>query len=157
MLVRYMLIAGCALALASCAQVKELTSGGKSEASSTEATTAPQTTASGSGNVQTVKSIDGSFDGEIIGGSPKPGSKFSKVKIGMRMSQVEKLIGEPDDSDSHMTGKSFIPFYFGGDTHRIEQFYKGEGILTFSPSHFAGSPDVLVAITVDPTEQGFAH
>ena len=58
---------------------------------------------------------------------------------------------------SHITGKAFIPFFFGGDTHRVEQFYAGEGILTFSPAHFAGEPNILVAITVDPTEQGVAH
>lgn len=153
-MLRYFLVLGCVLAIAGCAQIKQLTSGDKSGSESQGAAASPP---AGDANVQTVKSMDGSFDGEIIGGNPKPGSKFSKVKIGMRLSQVDKLIGEPDDSDGHITGKAFIPFFFGGDTHRLEQFYKGEGILTFSPSHFAGSPDILVAITVDPDEQGVAH
>ncbi len=152
MLMRHVVIVVGTLAIAGCAQIKEMT-GEKSEPATETAGAAP----AADSNVQTVKSIDGSFEGEIIGGDPKPGSKFSKLKIGMRMAQVEKLIGEPDDSEGHITGKAFIPFFFGGDTHRVEQFYAGEGILTFSPAHFAGEPNILVAITVDPTEQGVAH
>lgn len=152
MLMRHVAIVFGTLAIAGCAQIKEMT-GEKSEPATETASAAP----AADSNVKTVKSVDGSFEGEIIGGDPKPGSKFSKLQIGMRMAQVEKLIGEPDDSEGHITGKAFIPFFFGGDTHRVEQFYAGEGILTFSPGHFAGEPNILVAITVDPTEQGVAH
>lgn len=93
-----------------------------------------------------VKSQDGSFDGEIIG-TPAPNSKFAKVRIGMGLRQVEDLIGRPDDTEGHITGKQFIPFFFGGDTHRLEAYYKNEGELTFSPGHFGGLPDVLIRIT----------
>ncbi|MCB1884059.1 MAG: hypothetical protein KDG89_08710 [Geminicoccaceae bacterium] len=103
-----------------------------------------------------VASTDGSFEGEIVG-TPRSGSKFSKVKIGMRKAQVDKLIGAPDDTDSHITGKAFIPFFFGGDTQRLEAFYKGEGILTYSPGHFMGQPDILIRIIADRSEQGVAH
>ena len=103
-----------------------------------------------------VKSMDGSFDGEMVG-TPRPGSKFSRVRIGMGERQVEDLIGRPNDTDAHITGKQFIPFYFGGDTHRMEAFYKGEGILTFSPEHFAGQANTLIKITVNPSETGYAH
>jgi hypothetical protein len=101
-----------------------------------------------------VKSRDGSFDGEIMG-TPAPNSKFAKLQIGMGLREVEDLIGRPDDTDSHITGKQFIPFFFGGDTHRLEAFYKNEGELTFSPAHFGGLPDVLIRIRVDPKATGY--
>ena len=101
-----------------------------------------------------MKSRDGSFDGEIIG-TPAPESKFAKVRIGMGLRQVEDLIGRSDDEDSHITGKQFIPFFFGGDTHRLEAFYKTEGVLTFSPGHFGGTPNVLIRIHVDPNASGY--
>ncbi len=103
-----------------------------------------------------VKSQDGSFDGEIIG-TPAPNSKFAKLRIGMGLRQVEDLIGRPDDTDSHITGKQFIPFFFGGDTHRLEAYYKNEGELTFSPEHFGGNPNVLIRIWVDPTHTGYSR
>ncbi len=103
-----------------------------------------------------VKSLDGSFDGEIIG-TPAPESKFAKVRIGMRLRQVEDLIGRPDDTDSHITGKQFIPFFFGGDTHRLEAYYKNEGELTFSPAHFGGLPDVLIRVYVNPKFTGYGR
>jgi len=105
---------------------------------------------------RSVKSIDGSFDGEIIG-TPAPNSKFAKLQIGMRQRQVEDLIGRPNDEDGHITGKAFIPFFFGGDTHRIEAFYKDEGQLTYSPPHFGGTANVLIRIIVDPKASGYAH
>jgi hypothetical protein len=153
---RYLLIAAMTLALVACEQVKEMTGQGGSSSTPSSASSTPATTPA-SEQTRTVKSMDGSFDGEIVGPDPAPGSKFSKVKIGMRIKQVEQLIGQPNDTDSHLTGKAFIPFFFGGDTHRTEYFYAHEGILTFSPAHFAGEPDTLVRIIVDPTEQGFAH
>lgn len=105
---------------------------------------------------RTVKSVDGSFDGEMIG-TPAAGSRFEKVRIGMRSAEIERMIGPPDDSEGHITGKQFIPFFFGGDTHRREAFYRGEGILTYSPQHLGGEPNTLIRIIADPTEQGVAR
>jgi len=73
------------------------------------------------------------------------------------MKQVTDLIGEPTDTSAHITGKVFIPFYFGGDTTRVETFYRGEGQLTFSAAHFGSSNYVLEAIHVNPSESGYAH
>jgi hypothetical protein len=99
-----------------------------------------------------VKSIDGSFEGEIIG-SPSPTSKFTKLQIGMSRERVESLIGAPSDMKSYTTGKMWIPFYFGRDTYRFETFYKDEGRLTYAGGHV--SPGVrLFRITVDATEDG---
>jgi hypothetical protein len=94
--------------------------------------------------------------GDIIG-TPAPGSKFSRVRIGMPMKQVEDLIGPPSDTAGHITGKAFIPFYFGGDTHMLEAFYRGEGQLSYAPANFGTSAYQLVRIIVDPSEQGYAH
>jgi hypothetical protein len=124
---------------------------GTSAPSASETSDSPSPSSPG---VRIVKSRDGSFDGEIIG-TPAPNSKFAKVEIGMGLRQVEDLIGRPDDTDSHITGKQFIPFFFGGDTHRLEAFYKKEGELTYSPAHFGGVPDVLIRITVNPEATGY--
>jgi hypothetical protein len=99
-----------------------------------------------------VQSIDGSFEGEIVG-TPAPTSKFSKVQIGMSRERVEDLIGAPSDMKSYTTGKMWIPFYFGRDTHRVETFYRNEGRLTYAGGQF--SPGVrLFRLTVDTTEDG---
>ncbi len=70
-------------------------------------------------------------EGEITG-KPAPGSKFTQLKIGMGMKQVTDLAGPPTDQGAYITGKAFIPFYFGGDRHRFEMAYKGQGRLIFA-------------------------
>jgi len=100
-----------------------------------------------------VKSKDGKVDGEIFG-TPAAKSKFAKVEIGMSRTRVEKLIGGPDDSDTHITGRQFTPFYFGGDTQRYEAFYKNEGQLSYSNSSRGSAPDMLIIISVDPKATG---
>ena len=116
-----------------------------------DAATAP---ISGSGQTQKVN-VNGT-EGEITG-TPARGSKFSRIGIGMSMKQVTDLIGEPTDQSSHMTGKSFIPFYFGGDMARIEYFYRGEGQVSFSPTGFGSTNFVVREITVNRAETGYAH
>lgn len=101
----------------------------------------------------TVRSADGLIKGEIVG-TPAPGSKFDKLQIGMTLEQVEKLIGQPNDTDSRITGKQYQPFYFGGDTQRTEAYYKGEGQLTFSNRHPDSSADTLIRIMVNPNATG---
>jgi hypothetical protein len=70
-------------------------------------------------------------EGEVVG-KPAPNSKFNQVKIGMGMKQVTDLIGQPTDQGAYVTGKAFIPFYFGPDQYRHELLYKGQGRLVFS-------------------------
>jgi hypothetical protein len=100
-----------------------------------------------------VKSKDGKVDGEIFG-TPAAKSKFAKLEIGMSRTAAEKLIGVPDDSDTHITGRQFTPFYFGGDTQRYEAFYKSEGQLTYSNSSRFSAPDTLIVISVDRKATG---
>jgi len=107
------------------------------------------------GNGRTVKSIDGSFEGEIIG-TVRPNSRFSKIQIGMTMSQVNGLIKAPDDLNTHETGKRWIPFYYGGDVRLTEAYYKGDGCLTYTGGNqFGGGAGTLIAITADPSGKCF--
>ncbi len=86
-------------------------------------------------------------EGEIVG-KPAPGSKFAKLKIGMTLAQVEKLIGPPTKQWQHPTGKVSIPFYFGPDRWVIQYSYKHEGILTFN----AGEDQLLTRVEVNKAE-----
>ena len=113
------------------------------------AVAAPATAAAASpyGPVRTVKSRDGSFDGELIGTSAS-GSKFSKLTIGMALDEVTGLIGAPDNMVRHETGKRWIPFYFGSDAQRLQVLYRGEGCLTFTAGNvFGGGGNVLIRVT----------
>ena len=89
-------------------------------------------------------------DGGIIGNIP-PGSPFSKIEIGMSRKHVFDLIGPPTDTKHYPTGKSFIPFYAGRDSYRIEAIYKGQGRITF-----AGNGEKVYRIVYDPGEKGYA-
>ena len=71
------------------------------------------------------------YEGEITG-IPAPDSKFTQLQIGMPMKQVTDIVGEPTDQGVYVTGKAFIPFYFGSDRHRYEMAYKGQGRLIFA-------------------------
>lgn len=88
----------------------------------------PSKVESGSGT--TVKGIN-DYEGEIVG-NPAPGSKFPQLKIGMSMKQVTDIVGPPTDQGAYITGKAFIPFFFGSDTYRHELHYKGWGRLIFA-------------------------
>lgn len=70
-------------------------------------------------------------EGEIVG-KLAPGSKFNQLQIGMGMKQATDIAGTPTDQGAYITGKAFIPFYFGGDRHRYEMAYKGWGRLVFA-------------------------
>lgn len=82
------------------------------------------------GSGRTVKGIN-DYEGEITG-NPAPNSKFSKLQIGMPVRQVTDLAGPPTDQGAYITGKAWIPFYFGADRHRFEMTYKGQGRLIFA-------------------------
>lgn len=100
--------------------------------------------------VRIVPSMNGKFEGEISG-APAPDSRFAKVKIGMELQQVLKLIGAYDDMYSHESGKRWIPFYFGNDARRMVVHYKGEGCLTYTGGNvWGGGGNELIRIDNDP-------
>jgi hypothetical protein len=93
------------------------------------------------------------YEGEITG-KPAPGSKFTQLKIGMPMKQVTDLIGEPTDQGAYVTGKAFIPFFFGGDQYRYEMAYKGQGRLVFAGKSM-GTGGNLIWIIHNKDDSGY--
>lgn len=91
-------------------------------------------------------------------GAPAPaGTSLSKVRLGMTRKEVRGVLGEPDDENSYMTGKAFIPFYFGNDVRRTSWYYKGVGRVIFADGNvFGGAAGEVVRIDYDPSERGAA-
>lgn len=108
----------------------------------------------GSGSGQRVKGIN-NWEGEITG-KPARGSTFTRLQIGMSMKQVTDLVGQPTDSGAYVTGKAWIPFYFGSDRHRFELVYRNQGRLIFaggSLGNFTGGN--LIWIIHNANEPGY--
>ena len=82
------------------------------------------------------------WEGEITG-KPAPGTKFTELQIGMPMKQVTDIAGEPTDQGVYVTGKAFIPFYFGSDRHRYEMAYKGQGRLIFAGKGWSSGGNLI--------------
>ncbi|MBL8429135.1 MAG: hypothetical protein JNJ95_04490 [Dechloromonas sp.] len=99
-----------------------------------------------------VKSKDGTFDGEVYGSIPS-GSKWSKLQIGMHQSEVERILGVTSNIRAYVTAKAWIPFYFGGDSHRYEAVYSGQGSVAYTGGSFGGGQGILMMINFDPKIQ----
>jgi hypothetical protein len=148
--------------------------GGKTEASSSSSSTSTSTAAatpSGpkpgmnaagevvdvkkveQGHGQKVKGLDG-WEGEITG-KPAPGTKFTRVQIGMSAKQVMDIVGPPTDQGAYITGKAWIPFYFGSDRYRHELAYKGQGRLIFAGSSGFDSNSHLIWIIHNANDSGY--
>jgi len=86
-------------------------------------------------------SLDGSFNGEIIGDYQN--SPFSALKIGMS--------NMPADHKIRQTSKAWIPIAgaFSQDQYRFEAYYKGAGRLVY-----ARNGSRLFRIEVDKNEDG---
>lgn len=94
-----------------------------------------------SGSGERVKGI-GDWEGEITG-KPAPGSKFTQLKIGMGYREVVDIMGQPSDQGAYITGKAWIPFYFGSDKYRFELLYKNVGRLIFAGAAGGGSGNLI--------------
>ncbi|MDM0019534.1 hypothetical protein [Variovorax saccharolyticus] len=106
------------------------------------------------GSGRTVKGMN-DYEGEITG-NPAPNTKFTQLQIGMSLKQVTDIAGQPTDSGAYVTGKAFIPFYFGGDRTRIELAYKGQGRLIFAGGNLGNiSGGNLVWIIHNATDTGY--
>ncbi len=75
-------------------------------------------------------------------------SKFSKINVGMTQSQMVAILGKPNQTISHPSGKQFAPFYFGHDYVHTTNRYKGEGRIELDSD---GNVD---EIEYDPKETG---
>ena len=104
---------------------------------------------------QKVKGLN-DYEGEITG-KPASGSKFTQLKIGMPMKQVMDLVGQPTDQGAYVTGKAFIPFFFGSDRYRYELVYKGQGRLVFAGSSGFDTSASLIWIIHSAAEQGYRN
>ena len=116
------------------------------------ATAAPAAAPSEPGKPRVVKSRDGTFDGEIYGNIPA-NSKWAKLQIGMHQSEVERILGATANIRGYVTGKAFIPFYFGTDSHRYEAVYAGQGSVSYTGGGMGGGQGVLMMINYDPKIQ----
>ena len=106
------------------------------------------------GSGRTVKGLNG-YEGEITG-NPARNSKFARLQIGMSARQVTDLAGPPTDQGAYVTGKAFIPFYFGSDRHRYEMTYKGQGRLVFAGGGMGEyTSGNLIWIIHNPNESGY--
>ena len=73
-------------------------------------------------------------------------SPLAKIEIGMTDSDVRKILGEPSNTNDYMTGKAFIPYYYGSDTARSDYMYKGVGRVVFSRNRYSGALKVIKLI-----------
>jgi len=113
---------------------------------------AKESTAGKACNPCVVKSKDGTFDGEVYGSIPA-GSKWSKLQIGMHQSEVERILGVTANIRAYVTAKAWIPFYFGGDSHRYEAVYAGQGSVAYTGGSWGGGQGILMMINYDPKIQ----
>jgi hypothetical protein len=152
------LMASVAL-VSACDTVKNMTGQGGSPAPAPAATPAPAPAPAAkaptpAGDTVHVKGLD-NWEGDIVG-KPAPGTRFTKLTIGMGMKQVTDLIGPPTDQGSYVTGKAFIPFFFGSDRYRHEMAYKGLGRLVFAGGSAGDySSGHLIEITHNTAESGY--
>ena len=70
-------------------------------------------------------------------------SPLAKITVGMSDTDVRKALGEPTTQNAYMTGKSWIPFYYGPDTSRTDYVYDGIGRVVFSRSRYSGQLAVI--------------
>lgn len=91
-------------------------------------------------------SIDGSFPAD---------SAFAKLKLGMAQGQVHEILGQPTDTKSYQTGKAWIPFYFGPDTMRMDEFYKGVGTVTYAGAGIGGVHWKVYHAVYNTNEDGY--
>jgi hypothetical protein len=90
-----------------------------------------------------------------VEGVPAANTKFNMLKIGMGEKEVTDLIGMPTDQGQHITGKAFIPFYYGSGGMEKVYHYKGFGRLRFANSSAFSTTTGLVGIEHDSKERGY--
>ena len=72
----------------------------------------------------------------------------------MTEAQVIEILGAPTSQQNYVTGKAFIPMYYGTDTSRLDYRYKGVGLVVFSRNQYSGGTKVI-RVDADPNEDGF--
>jgi hypothetical protein len=85
---------------------------------------------------------------------PPRGSPLAGVRQGMRPEEVQKIAGAPTTIRPYITGKAFIPWYFGPDRTRTAYYYKGQGRVVFSGDGGLGTNSTVLQVEYDPTDPG---
>jgi hypothetical protein len=85
---------------------------------------------------------------------PPAGTKLARVTDGMSEGEVIAILGEPTSRQDYMTGKAWIPYYYGSDVSRLDYRYKGVGIVVFGRNRYSGKTRVI-RVDHDPSEDGY--
>jgi hypothetical protein len=88
---------------------------------------------------------------------PPAGSKLAKVQTGMSAREVENILGPPTSENAYITGKAFIPFFYGQDRWRRAYFYKGVGRVVFAGGGGFSQDARVSRVEYDPAEPGKAR
>ena len=89
---------------------------------------------------------------------PAPaGTPLAKVQTGMTQTEVENVVGRPDDQKGYVTGKAFIPFYYGPDRTRLAYYYKKQGRVIFEQASGFSNHPTVIRVEYDPDEPGHAR
>jgi hypothetical protein len=90
----------------------------------------------------------------VKGAAAPAGSKLSQVQKNMTPEQVRSIMGAPNGEKSYVTGKAFIPYYYGADAGtNTEWSYKGVGRVVFGVNKYTNNTRVI-RVDYDPTETG---
>jgi hypothetical protein len=103
------------------------------------------------------RSPEAAHQGRAVGTPPPPNSPLAKVQVGMSPREVEVILGPPNDENSYMTGKAFIPYFYGRDRWRRAYFYKGMGRVVFAGSGGFSASAHVSRVDYDPNEIGRAR
>ena len=87
--------------------------------------------------------------------SGKKKYSLSAIRKGMSLQEVTSLVGEPTSTTSHITGKTFNPFYYGGDHARLIHLYKGQGRVLYSQSSTYSKTWRVMEVQINPSETGY--
>lgn len=108
-----------------------------------------------SGGASAQEESAGSTESAAPRGMTAPaGHALAKVEEGMNPGQVSAILGEPTSRQTYQTGKAWIPFYWGSDTHRTDWKYKGTGRVVFGTNRWSGNQKVI-RVDYDPQEDGY--
>lgn len=113
---------------------------------STSKSSSPATDQSATTSKPAESRIDGNFPAD---------SAFAKLKLGMTQGQVHEILGQPTDTKTYQTGKAWIPFYFGPDVMRTDEFYKGVGTITYTGAGIGGVHWTVFRASYNTAEDGF--
>ncbi len=83
---------------------------------------------------------------------PPTGHEFTKDELNMNDIDVRRILGDPEHSNAYITGKAWIPYYYGPDTARSDWMYTGEGRVVFSRNRYSGALKVI-RILYNPNEE----